>query len=51
MFQPWLTAELQTLVMALACGILPLCHVVLPLVGGIDLSRLGGLVYAKCLLG
>lgn len=36
--------------MVLAYGILPLCHVVLPLVGGISLWRLGGLVDAKCLV-
>lgn len=33
-FQPGLSADLRTPVMSLAYGILPLCHLVVPVVGG-----------------
>jgi hypothetical protein len=34
-FQPWLPADVQTAVLSLAYGVLPLCHLVVPLVGGL----------------
>lgn len=34
-FQPWLPPDLQTPVLSLAYGVLPMCHVVGPLVGGV----------------
>lgn len=34
-FQPWLPADLQTTVLSLAYGVLPLCHLVVPFVGGL----------------
>jgi len=34
-FQPWVPADLQTPVLSLAYGVLPMCHVVVPVVGGL----------------
>lgn len=45
-FQPWLPIDLQTPVLSLAYGVPPMCHLVVPMVGGFLVERVGGVVGA-----
>ena len=48
MFQSGLPDNLRTPAMSLAYGILPLCHLMVPVVGGLSLvERVGGIFNAS----
>jgi len=47
MFQPALTDVLRTTAMSLAYGILPLCHLIVPVVGGPQGERVGRIFNAS----